>query len=101
MIRPGAPETDISSILAPSKPSASVNSHVQVPSNRLSFLCHVFTVILRHFYQVESSSSGNPTEKKLVKLRKKLQQIHALKERFAGGEQLESTQVGSQKYPAD
>lgn len=46
--------------------------------------------------QVQSSvyvSGGNPTEKKLNKLRKKLQQIQALKERFAGGEQLESTQV--------
>ena len=35
-------------------------------------------------------SGGNPTEKKLNELVKKIQ---ALKERFAGGEQLESTQV--------
>lgn len=35
----------------------------------------------------------NPTEKKLAKLRKKLQQIHDLKERHAKGDKLEENQV--------
>lgn len=40
-----------------------------------------------------SPSTTDPTEKKLLKLRKKLEQIEALKTRQAEGETLEKNQV--------
>ena len=39
------------------------------------------------------SESTDPTEKKLGKLKKKLQQIESLKQRQASGEKLEANQV--------
>ena len=71
IIRPGAPKVDIQDVL-PAK-EQHVSHDVSGPAS--------------------SSSSANPTEKKLTKLRKKLQQIEVLKKRKDDGEKLESTQV--------
>lgn len=70
--RPGAPKVDIQDVLP-------------IKEQRLSHNVAGPTAM--------SSSSGNPTEKKLTRLRKKLQQIEVLKKRKEDGGKLESSQV--------
>ena len=68
-VRPGAPKVDLEDIICTKQEPA------------------------RSSPQPVLATGTDPTEKKLNKLRKKLQQVEALKERRDNGEKLETNQV--------
>ncbi len=86
-LRSSAPAVDLGALISHTPPKVPPlhTSHTHTP--------HTHTYLTLHTQQPQATASSDPTEKKLLKLRRKMEQITSLKQRVANGESLERTQV--------